>query len=245
MHILKAVYRDDAPPALRELRSVQVLRQVWVQQYWQDGFGQLRWRAAKSTRNRASRRATEQRNTGKSSADGRPDPTSARVPWSTMEIVTPHDPKARYSQKVTAAGQRDWIGCRDDQTETCDETSPHVIVQVITRPAPQQDIDALDDIHQRLTRQGFQPLEHVVDGGYVTPDSIHQAFQKWDIHLLGPVRADRQAALSVDQWPTPRPMVSRHLGVVREEASPEHTEAIRVWSWRARPLRGRPVRCHD
>lgn len=194
MHILQAVYRDDAPPTLRELRSVQVLRQVWVQQYWHDEFGQLRWRAAKSTRDRASRRATEQRNTGKSSADGRPDPASARVPWSTMEIVTPHDPEARYSQKVTAAGQRDWIGYRDHQTETCDETSPHVIVYVVTRPAPQQDIDALDDIHQRLTCQGFQPLEHVVDGGYVTPDSIHQASQKWDIPLLGPVRADPQAA---------------------------------------------------
>ncbi|MFE2972882.1 transposase [Streptomyces sp. NPDC059340] len=167
MHILHAVYHDDAPPDLRELRSVQVLRQVWVQQYWHDDAGQLCWRAAKSTRDRASRRATGKRNTGKTSADGRPDPASARVPWSTMEIVTPHDPEARYSQKVTAAGQRDWTGYRDHQTETCDETSPNVIVQVVTRPAPQQDIDALDDIHHQLTRQGFQPLEHVVDGGYV------------------------------------------------------------------------------
>jgi len=194
MHILRAVYRVDAPPALRELRAVQVLRQVWVQQYWHDESGQLRWWAAKSTRDRASRRAAEQRNTGRSSADGRPDPASARVPWSTIKIVTPHDPEARYSQKVTAAGQRDWIGYRGHQTETCDETSPNVIVQVVTRPAPQQDINALDDIHQRLTRQGFQPLEHVVDGGYVTPDSIHRASQKWNIPLLGPVRADPQAA---------------------------------------------------
>ncbi|WP_416983323.1 IS1182 family transposase [Streptomyces sp. T028] len=194
LHILRAVYHDDAPPGLRELRSVQVMRQVWVQQYWHDEAGQLRWRAAKSTRDRASRRATGQRNTGKTSADGRPDPASARVPWSTMEIVTPHDPEARYSQKVTAAGQRDWIGYRDHQTETCDETSPNVIVQVVTRPAPQQDIDALDDIHRQLTRQGFQPLEHVVDGGYVTPDSIHQAALTWDIPLLGPVRDDPQAA---------------------------------------------------
>ncbi|MEU6511070.1 IS1182 family transposase [Streptomyces sp. NPDC046942] len=194
LHILRAVYRDDAPSGLRELKSVQVLRQVWVQQYWHDASGQLRWRQAKSTRDRASRRATGQRNTGKTSADGRPDPESARVPWSTMEIVTPHDPEARYSQKVTAAGQRDWIGYRDHQTETCGEAGPNVIVQVVTRPAPQQDIDALDDIHKQLTHQGFQPTEHVVDGGYVTPDSIHQAAVKWDIPLLGPVRDDPQAA---------------------------------------------------
>lgn len=168
LHILHAVYHDDAPPDLRELRSVQVLRQVWVQQYWHDEAGQLCWRAAKSTRDRASRRATGQRNTGKSSADGRPDPASARVPWSTMEIVTPHDPEARYSQKVTAAGQRDWIGYRDHQTETCDELGPNVM--------------------------GFQPLEHVVDGGYATPDSIHHAALTWGIPLLGPVRDDPQAA---------------------------------------------------
>ncbi|MFE2322093.1 hypothetical protein ACFXC8_55740, partial [Streptomyces sp. NPDC059441] len=63
-----------------------------------------------------------------------------------------------------------------------------------SQPAPQQDIDALDDIHQQLTRQGFQPLEHVVDGGYVTPDSIYQATLTWGIPLLGPVRDDPQAA---------------------------------------------------
>ncbi|MET9519514.1 hypothetical protein [Streptomyces sp. NPDC002994] len=33
LHILRAVYHDDASPGLRELRSVQVLRQFWVQQY--------------------------------------------------------------------------------------------------------------------------------------------------------------------------------------------------------------------
>ncbi|MFF2929117.1 hypothetical protein [Streptomyces mirabilis] len=52
---------------------------------------------------------------------------------------------------------------------------PNVIVQVLTRPAPQQDIDALD-------------------GGYVTPDSIHHAALTWGIPLLGPVRDDPQAA---------------------------------------------------
>jgi hypothetical protein len=111
-----------------------------------------------------------------------------------VEIVTPHDPEARYSQKVSAAGQRDWIGYRDHQTETCAETSPNVIVQVVTRSAPQQDVDVLDGIHQQLTRQGFQPIEHVVEGGYATPDSIHQAAMTWDIPLLGPVREDPQGA---------------------------------------------------
>ncbi|MFI1653172.1 transposase [Streptomyces avidinii] len=193
MHILRAVNDADAPPGLRELPAVEVLRQVWVQQYWIDEDGRLCWRGPKSSRDRASRRTTERRNTGKASADGRPDPASARVPWSGMEIVTPHDPEARYSQKVTAAGQRDWIGYRDHQTETCDEIGPNVIVQVTTRPAPEQDIDALDRIHEGLTTQGFQPTEHVVDSGYISPDSIHHAARQWDITLFGPVRDDPQA----------------------------------------------------
>ncbi|MGW1784565.1 hypothetical protein ACWCQQ_36455 [Streptomyces sp. NPDC002143] len=43
LHILHAVYHDDAPPGLRELRSVQVMRQVWVLQYGHDEAGRLRW----------------------------------------------------------------------------------------------------------------------------------------------------------------------------------------------------------
>ncbi|MGW6476354.1 transposase [Streptomyces sp. NPDC055059] len=98
MHILRAVHDSDAPPGLRVLPAVEILRQVWVQQYWVDWDGQLRWRGPKSSRDRASRRTTERRNTGKASADGPPDPASARVPWSGMEIVTPHDPEAEGFQ---------------------------------------------------------------------------------------------------------------------------------------------------
>ncbi len=87
-----------------------------------------------------------------------------------MEIVTPHDPEARYSQKVTPSGQREWIGYRDHQTEACGRASANVIVQVVTRPATEQDIDALDRIHQGIAAQDLQPTEHLVDGGYTSPD---------------------------------------------------------------------------
>lgn len=194
IRLLQALYHDDTPPGLRELRAVQVLRQVWIQQYWFDDQGRLGWRGPKSSRDRASRRNTSQRNTGKTETDGRPDPAVARVPWASVEIVTPHDPDARYSHKLTASGNREWIGYRDHQSEVCSETGANVIVQVVTRPATEQDIDALDLIHAGLTGQGFQPIEHVVDGGYTSPDSIHHAAQHWGITLLGPVRDDPRAA---------------------------------------------------
>ncbi|MFL1901241.1 hypothetical protein ACJWDR_19315 [Streptomyces tauricus] len=50
-----------------------------------------------------------------------------------------------------------------------------MIVQVTIRPAPEQDIDALEQIHQGLVREGFADLEHFVDAEYITPESIDQA----------------------------------------------------------------------
>jgi transposase len=43
--LLTAIYAADAPPWLREVPAVETLRQVWVQQYYQDETGP-RWRKA-------------------------------------------------------------------------------------------------------------------------------------------------------------------------------------------------------
>jgi transposase len=45
-HLLRSVYAQEAPPDLRHLPAVQVLRQVWVQQFVVED-GQLRWRQKK------------------------------------------------------------------------------------------------------------------------------------------------------------------------------------------------------
>lgn len=190
--LLRAVFADDAPPRLRALPRVELLRQVWVQQYWHDGSGRLRWRDPKSHKDRLSRRDMARRAALPPGAEGRPDPDTASVPWASLEIVSPYDPEARYCQKLAAAGKKHWIGYRDHQTETCDD-GPRVIVQVMTNPAPEQDIDALDVIHQGLARQGFTGLEHFVDAGYVTPESIHQAARTHGFVLTGPVRPDPRA----------------------------------------------------
>ncbi|MFE3202546.1 hypothetical protein [Embleya sp. NPDC059237] len=61
-----------------------------------------------------------------------------------VEVVTPHDPEARFCRK---AGKAAWVGYRARPTETCDTGGSNVIVYVATAPAPEQDIEALDDIH--------------------------------------------------------------------------------------------------
>ncbi|GAA2602718.1 hypothetical protein GCM10010399_36870 [Dactylosporangium fulvum] len=101
-----------------------------MQQYWFDQSGQLRWREAKLSRARKSREGTTRRRSSSTPPDDDPEP--ARVPWSGVEVVSPHDPQARFSHKP---GKVEWVGYKDHQTETCDEERPNVIVHVVTTPA--------------------------------------------------------------------------------------------------------------
>ncbi|WP_157845574.1 transposase [Kitasatospora phosalacinea] len=186
MRLFHALLAPDAPARLRRLPKVEVLRQVWIQQYWYDETGGLRWRGPKQTRDRLSRRSTDRRSaSGATAGRGSPDPASATVPWSPVEIVSPHDPQARFSHKP---GKAEWVGYKDHQTETCDEGLPNVIVHVATTPAPEQDIDALEPIHADLAARDLAPAEHLVDGGYTTPAAIHRARTEYGIDLVGPVR---------------------------------------------------------
>ncbi len=45
-HLLQAIYTEDAPPEVRALAMVEVMRQIWIQQYYLDD-GQLKWREQK------------------------------------------------------------------------------------------------------------------------------------------------------------------------------------------------------
>ncbi|MFE7528556.1 transposase, partial [Kitasatospora sp. NPDC057542] len=185
MRLLRAVLGPGTPVRLRALPQVEVLRQVWVQQYWYDEEGRLGWRGPKQTRDRLSRRHSPRRSMSAEASDGRPDPASARAPWSSVEIVSPHDPQARFSHKP---GKAEWVGYKDHQTETCDTGLPNVIVHVATTPAPEQDIDTLERIHIDLAARDLAPSEHLVDGGYTSPATIHRARTVYGIDLVGPVR---------------------------------------------------------
>ena len=72
--LLQAAYDPAAPAWLREVPAVELLRQIWVQQYYApDEAGALRWRA-----------------------DGDRPPCAVR-------IDSPHDPDARYGTKREAS----------------------------------------------------------------------------------------------------------------------------------------------
>jgi hypothetical protein len=113
------------------------------------------------------------------------------VPWSSVEIVSPHDPQARFSHKP---GKVEWVGYQDHQTETCDAQRPNVVVHVVTTPAPEQDVGVVEEIHAALVGQGIAPEEHFLDGGYVTPEMVDRASEAYGITIVGPVRLDPRAA---------------------------------------------------
>lgn len=69
LSLLTALWQDQALPWLRELPAVQILWQVWLQNYTWAENGQLRWRTAKE------------------------------APRAAQAIRTPYDPEARLSQK--------------------------------------------------------------------------------------------------------------------------------------------------
>ncbi|WP_157591564.1 transposase [Saccharothrix syringae] len=190
MSVLRALADPATPQRLRRGGQVDILRRVWVRQYWYDSTGELRWREPKQTKDRNSRCGVPRRSTSTPSASGSPDPESAQVPWSGMEIVSPYDPEAHFSHKP---GKAKWIGYKDHQTETCDDLMPRVIVHVLTTPAPEQDVDALDRVHTALKGQGMLPAEHLVDTGYLTPRGIHRATTVHGVTMVGPVREDSRA----------------------------------------------------
>ncbi|MEV0734329.1 transposase [Polymorphospora sp. NPDC050346] len=186
--LLRAVYGRMAPAGGPGVAAVEVLRQVWVQQYWYDESGQLRWREAKMSRARKSREGTTRRRSSTMAADGEAEP--ARVPWSSAEVVSPYDPQARFSHKP---GKVEWVGYKDHQTETCDQERPNLIVHVVTTPAPEQDVGVVDAIHSALVGQRLAPAEHLLDSGYVTPETVHRASTAHGITIVGPVRQDHRA----------------------------------------------------
>ncbi|GGY17885.1 hypothetical protein GCM10010358_81510 [Streptomyces minutiscleroticus] len=106
--------------------------------------------------------------------------------------MTSYDAQARYCRKLTTSSSKEWIGYRNHQTETCDE-GPHVIVHVATRPAPEQDIDALEQIHQGLARQGFADLSTSSTPDTSLLQSIDVAARTHYMVRTGPVRADPRA----------------------------------------------------
>lgn len=101
-------------------------------------------------------------------------------------IRSPFDPEARYGRKR----EIQWVGYKVHLTETCDEGQPHLITQVETRPAIEQDNEATAAIQQHLADQALSPQQHLVDAGYVSAKLLLHSQERHGIDLIGPVHVD-------------------------------------------------------
>jgi transposase len=108
------------------------------------------------------------------------------TPPSAASINTPHDAEARYGKKRSTV----WVGYKAHLTETCDDDSPHLVVQVATAPAPAADGDALAGIYKELQEKDALPGKHMVDTGYVDAELLLSSRRDYGVDLIGPTRPD-------------------------------------------------------
>ncbi len=109
-----------------------------------------------------------------------------QLPPGEQLIQSPYDVEARYSKKR----QTEWIGYKVHLTETCDEETPHLIVNVETTSATTTDYEMMPQIHAHLAEQARLPAEHLVDTGYVTADHLVDSRTDYAVELVGPVQAE-------------------------------------------------------
>lgn len=174
--LLEAVCAPSAPHWLRELSAVQVLRQVWVQQYYRviDEHGEK----------------VERREAGL----GRHG-----LPPGRHLILSPYDTDARYSEKHG----KGWRGYKAHLTESVSDpaaddpatgapAAPNLITSVATTPAAVTDVEMTEPVHDALAAAGLLPAEHAVDAGYTSGDLLVAARRR-GLTLLGPLLTDNSA----------------------------------------------------
>jgi transposase len=107
---------------------------------------------------------------------------AARAP-AAQEIVSPHDPKARFSRHHEQA----WEGYQTHWTETCAADQPHLITHVAVVTATTRDVELLPQIHADLARLGLLPAEHLVDAGYTSTDNFLDSWRRYGVRMVGPL----------------------------------------------------------
>lgn len=101
-------------------------------------------------------------------------------------LRSPYDRDVRYGRRRA----REWIGYKVHLTEGCEDELPHLITQVATAPATQQDHHALDAIQADLAARDLLPAQHLVDAGYMSAKRILHSRDTYPIDLIGPVHID-------------------------------------------------------
>lgn len=160
--LMNALLEAQDKRALWKMPGVEILRRVWVQQYW-----------IEDTDDHDDHFNVHLR------ADDNQPPGDKR-------IHSPYDVEARYSAKRST----EWIGYKVILTETCDDDLPHLITNVETTPAVEQDVSLTDRIHHSLEAKQLLPVDHLMDAGFIDAELLVQAQDDFGVTICGPVKKD-------------------------------------------------------
>ncbi|GCD97074.1 hypothetical protein [Embleya hyalina] len=161
--LLEAVFAPAAPPWLREIPAVTVLRTVWVQQFTRtvgDGEQEVTWR-------------------------GKDD-----LPPSRVLIASPRDPQAQYAKKRASAWVGYKVHLSESYDDPGRSRRPHLITHVVTTDATVNDAMVVKDVHDRLTGRNLLPPEHLLDAGYTSAELLPTAPSLRGVDVVGPVRSN-------------------------------------------------------
>jgi transposase len=174
--LCEAAWSPGAPPWIRGVEAVAVLRQVLVQTYYR----------------RIDTRGRE--------VITKRDADSEGVPPGRRRIASPYDTDARWAAK---GEDLFWCGYKVHLTETCD--TPHeaeaeaeadrhgrpvnLITDVATTDATVPDVKATAGVQRRLAERGIAPGEHYLDSGYPSADLVTTAAAD-GITMVTPLLAD-------------------------------------------------------
>jgi transposase len=186
-HLLDQIYAPAAPDWLRQIPAVDVLRRIWIQQFYRDV-------------DTATGRAEVRRREAAPDGDG--------LPPGHLKIISPYDLDARYSIKRDTR----WSGYKVHFTETCDAPAPpstdgeggagqrprrgevpNLITNVATTTATVPDAAMTAPIHQQLADRNLTPGQHLADSGYPSADIIVAAARLHGITLVSPMLLDHSA----------------------------------------------------
>jgi DDE family transposase len=82
------------------------------------------------------------------------------------------------------------VGYKVHLTQTCEEDTPHLIVNVATTPATTPDDHMVAVVHASLAQRELLPAEHLVDKGYTDSHVMVDSQRDYAVTISGPVADD-------------------------------------------------------
>jgi transposase len=172
-HLLHALAHPEAPAELKDVASVQMLRQVW-QQYYDLSGGKTQWRAGPQ----------------ESSGEG-----IIRSPYDP-------EARTGKKREMTWLGYKVHLTetCALETTEDAQARAmPQLIVDVQTTVANVQDVEMTEVIQEDLAQHHLLPDEQIVDTGYVDADLLVKSQKQYSIKLVGPALSDNSWQAKADK----------------------------------------------